>query len=127
MSTLSLTYRQSVFKRQQSNKEQQTFLRLIHKIAMKTSWHRYGTKLRHYYPMYICSKLATRRIRVLICMRCGLIRVLHSHTQQPSFPFFFRTDYMDSPDRLLSLLSISVFYFLVFFLFLHFSVVGSVR
>ena len=33
-----------------------------------------------------------------------------------SLPFFFRTDYVDSPDCLLLLLSISVFYFLV----LHF-------
>jgi len=33
---------------------------------------------------------------------------------------------MDSPDCLLLLLSISDFYFLLF-LFLHFSVVGSVR
>jgi len=23
-----------------------------HKMAAKTSWHRYGTKLRHYHPMY---------------------------------------------------------------------------
>ena len=38
---------------------------------------------------------------------------------QPFF-FFFRTDYMDSPDCLLLLLSISVFYFLVF-LFYTFS------
>ena len=43
-----------------------------------------------------------------------------------SLPFFFRTDYTDSPDSLLLLLSISVYYFLVF-LFLHFLVVGSVR
>ena len=38
--------------------------------------------------------------------------------------FFFRTGYMDSPDCLLLLLSISV-YILVFVL--HFLVVGSVR
>ena len=34
---------------------------------------------------------------------------------------------MDSPDCLLLLISISVFYFLIFFLFLHFLVVGAVR
>jgi len=34
---------------------------------------------------------------------------------------------MDSPDCLLSFLSILVFYFLVFLFFLHFLVVGSVR
>ena len=40
--------------------------------------------------------------------------------------FFFRTDYTDSPDCLAILLSLSVFYFLVF-MFYHFLVVGSVR
>ena len=40
------------------------------------------------------------------------------------FLFFFRTDYMDSPDCLLLILSISVFTVSVF---LHFLVVGSVR
>ena len=44
-----------------------------------------------------------------------------------AFLFFFRTDSMDSPDCLPTLLSISVFYFLVFFMFFHFLVVGSVR
>jgi len=39
-----------------------------------------------------------------------------SFPPQP-FLFFFRTDYIDSPDCLLLLLSISVFYFLVFFCF----------
>ena len=42
--------------------------------------------------------------------------------------FFFRIHYMDFPDCLLLLLSISVsFYFLVFFCFYTFLVVGSVR
>ena len=41
-----------------------------------------------------------------------------------SLPFFFRTDYMDSPDCLLLLLSIFVF---LLFRFLHFLVVGSVQ
>jgi len=41
--------------------------------------------------------------------------------------FFLETDHMDSPDCLLTLLSISVFYVLVFFLFFRFLVVGSVR
>ena len=40
--------------------------------------------------------------------------------------FFFRTDYVDSPDCLPILLSKSVFYCLVFSVF-HFLVVGSVR
>jgi len=40
--------------------------------------------------------------------------------------FFFSTDYVDSPDCLPILLSISVFYCLVFSVF-HFLVVGSVR
>ena len=48
-----------------------------------------------------------------------------SFTPQP-FLFFFRTDYMDSPDCLLLLLSISISYFLAF-LFLHFLVVGSMQ
>ena len=39
-----------------------------------------------------------------------------SFPPQP-FLFFSRTDYMDSPDCLLLLLSISVFYFLVFLLY----------
>jgi len=43
-----------------------------------------------------------------------------------AFLFFFSTDYMDSPDCLLLLLRISVFYISVF-LFCHFIVVGSVR
>ena len=43
-----------------------------------------------------------------------------------AFLFFFRTDYTDSPDCLAILLSLSVFYFLVF-MFFHFLVVGSVR
>ena len=41
--------------------------------------------------------------------------------------FFFRTHYMDFPDCLLLLLSISVSLLFSFFLFLHFLVVGSVR
>jgi len=44
-----------------------------------------------------------------------------------AFLFFFGTDSTDSPDCLPILLSIPGFYFLVFFLFLHFLVVGSVR
>ena len=39
---------------------------------------------------------------------------------------FFMSDYMDSPDCLLLLLSIAVFCFLVFFV-LHFLIVGSVQ
>jgi len=34
-----------------------------------------------------------------------------------SLPFYFRTEYMDSPDCLLLLLSISVFYFFCFYTF----------
>ena len=37
----------SVFKRYRSNKNSS-----IHKMAAKTSWHRYGTKLRHCHPMH---------------------------------------------------------------------------
>jgi len=44
----------------------------------------------------------------------------------PFFSSFLNIHYMDSPDCLLLFLSTCVFYFLVF-LFLHFSVVGSVR
>jgi len=43
-----------------------------------------------------------------------------------AFLFFFRADYMDSPDCLLVVLSISVFLLLSFSV-LHFLVVGSVR
>jgi len=51
MSTWSLTYRQSVFQWQQSK----TFLRVFFPQdgGVKTSWHRYGTKLRHGHPVYI--------------------------------------------------------------------------
>jgi len=38
-----------------------------------------------------------------------------------AFLFFFRTDSMDSPDCLPTLLSISVYYFLVFYVFPLFS------
>ena len=41
--------------------------------------------------------------------------------------FSFRIHYMDFPDYLLLLLSISVFLLFSFVLFLHFLVVGSVR
>jgi len=41
--------------------------------------------------------------------------------------FSFRIHYMDFPDCLLLLLSISAFLLFSFFLFLHFLVVGSVR
>ena len=44
-------------------------------------------------------------------------RKKHSTETAMHFFFFFRTDYMDSLDCLLLLLSISGFYFLVFFLF----------
>jgi len=37
------------------------------------------------------------------------------------------TDYMDSPDYLLLLLSISIFYYFLVFLFLHFLVACSER
>ena len=43
-----------------------------------------------------------------------------------AFLFFFRADFTDSPDCLPILLSIPVFYFVVF-LFFHFLVLGSVR
>jgi len=33
-----------------------------HKMAAKTSWHRYGTKLRHSHPMYWRLKKTNRRI-----------------------------------------------------------------
>ena len=49
MSTWSLTYQQSVFQRQQSKTFSKSF---TYKMAAKTSWHRYGTKLRHCHPMY---------------------------------------------------------------------------
>jgi len=48
------------------------------------------------------------------------------HLPIVAFFFFFRTDYMDSPDCLLILLNISVFYILVFSVF-HFLVLGPVR
>jgi len=49
MSAWSLTYRQSVFPRQQSKTFYNSF---TYKMAAKTSWHRYGTKLRHCRSMY---------------------------------------------------------------------------
>jgi len=71
----------------------------------------------------------------LVCLTVFLLRLFNlcllrsfvyfpSH-RSPSF-FFFRIHYMDSPDRLLLFLTISVFCFLVFLL-LHVLVVGSVR
>jgi len=44
MSTLLLTYLQSVFQWQRSRSISKSF---AHKMAVKTSWHTYGTKLRH--------------------------------------------------------------------------------
>jgi len=44
MSTRSLTYQQSVFKRYDSDKHCQSF---YVKMAAKINWHRYGTKLDH--------------------------------------------------------------------------------
>ena len=67
-----------------------------------------------------CAKYLTAR------SSCGIISIPHPslfHSRLPSFsanpshrslPFFLRTDYMDSPDCLLLLPSISVYYFLVF-------------
>jgi len=52
MSTCLLACRQSVFKWQQSNKHSKRF---TYKMAAKTSWHRYGTKLRHCHPIYLLS------------------------------------------------------------------------
>ena len=49
MSTRSLNYQQSVFKRYDSDKHCQS---LYVKMAAKINWHRYGTKLRHCRPMY---------------------------------------------------------------------------
>jgi len=34
------------------NEYGKTTFTFTHKIAVKTSWHRYGTKLRHYHPVY---------------------------------------------------------------------------
>jgi len=45
---ISLTYQQSVFRWYHSNEHYKSF---THKMAAKTSWHRYGTKLRHRHPM----------------------------------------------------------------------------
>ena len=45
----TLTYRKSVFKWQQIANISQS---ITHKMVAKTSWHRYGTKLRHCHPMY---------------------------------------------------------------------------
>ena len=41
----------------------------------------------------------------------GLKHFFSANPSHPSLPFIFRTDYMDSPDWLLLLLSISVFTF----------------
>ena len=50
MSTWTLTYRQSIFQWQRSRTVSTSF---THKMAAKTSWHRYGTKLRYCHP--VCS------------------------------------------------------------------------
>jgi len=53
MSTWSLTYQQSVFKRMPVTNIYQSF---TYKMAAKINWHRYGTKLRHCHchPIYCC-------------------------------------------------------------------------
>jgi len=50
MSIGSLTYQQNVFKRYMVTNISQRF---TYKMAAKINWHRYGTKLRHWHPMYI--------------------------------------------------------------------------
>ena len=49
-SVWSLTYRQSVFKCSRVTNIYKSF---TYKMAAKTSWHRYGKKLRHCHPMYL--------------------------------------------------------------------------
>jgi len=48
MSAWSLTYQQSALLRQQCKNIYKCF---TYKMAAKTSWHRYGTKLRHCHPI----------------------------------------------------------------------------
>jgi len=50
MSTWSLTYTDKMYLR--DNRVKNTSKSFTHKMAAKTSWHRYGTKLRHGYPVY---------------------------------------------------------------------------
>jgi len=38
-------------------------------MAVKTRWHRYGTKLRHYYPMYNAVILTESQLRFVIGRR----------------------------------------------------------
>ena len=66
MSTWSMTYRQSVFKWHQSRLTN-IYKSFTHKMAAKTSWHRYGTKLRHCHPMYstVSSALQNHRISLV--------------------------------------------------------------
>ena len=102
---------------------------LLHQTGYKT-----GRKTENSNSAFILSHISTV---ILIIM--GIPSPTHSFTLgfNPYFSanppyrslsfFFFRIHYMDFPDCLLLLLSISVSLLFSFFLFLHFLVVGSVR
>jgi len=72
MSIWSLTCQQSVYRWHHNNEH---YKRFTHKMAAKTSWHRYGTKLRHCHHMYIsfwfCSVLFFSRPRSYGCPHHG--------------------------------------------------------
>jgi len=63
MSTWSLIYQQSVFKRYRNDKYFSWVF--TYKMAAKINWHRHGTKLRHRHPMY--TTVRYRRIVAVYC------------------------------------------------------------
>ena len=92
------------------------------------------------YLVHIMSILRSRNeknVTIFHCCHSITHSLFHSRLKNLPFlqilptaalPFFFlNIHYVDSADCLLLFLSISVFYFLFFFQFLHFLVVGSVR
>ena len=54
--------------------QQRTFISFTHKMAAKTSWHRYGTKLRHCHDMYFArgieraTNVAFYFVRPSVCL-----------------------------------------------------------
>jgi len=94
MSTWSLSYRQRVYL---SNNRITNF---IHKMAAKTSWHRYGTKLRHCHPVYKCRTFHAAFLAHPLCakhrrgglMFCSCFYLHFSDLCQTNYLDIYRTD-----------------------------------
>ena len=79
-----------------------------------------------YLPTVILTVIWYSITHSLFLSRLKTFLLYKSFPLQPFLSFYLNIYYMDSPDRLLLFMGISVFYF-QFFLFLHFLVVGSMR